>query len=97
MMLRLILALQSVGGADIPADFDLQKVKPSPDANAIVVTARRQSQRIDRSQPPDTEPPLGRAEFGLFGQAKGNVHVESQGFGNGTTSQRVMVGVKIPF
>jgi hypothetical protein len=97
MMLRLILASQSVGAAEIPADFDLQKVKPSPDANAIIVTARRQSQRVDRSEPPDTEPPLGRAEMGLFGKVKGNVHVESQSMGNGTTSQRVMVGVKIPF
>ncbi|MDI1294960.1 MAG: hypothetical protein PSY12_03615 [bacterium] len=43
------------------------------------------------------EPPLGRAEMGLFGKVKGNLHVESQTMGNGTTSQRVMVGVKIPF
>lgn len=98
MMLHLILALQSAGAADIPADFDLRMVKPSPDANAIVVTARRQSQRVDNDpDPSNTEPPLGRAEMGLFGKVKGNVHVESQGMANGTTSQRVMVGVKIPF
>ncbi|WP_246171552.1 hypothetical protein [Sphingobium limneticum] len=98
MMLRLILALQSVGAADIPADFDLNKVKPSPDANAIVVTARRQSQRVDNEPVPlNSEPPLGRAEMGLFGKVKGNVRAESQSFSNGTTSQRVMVGVKIPF
>ncbi|WP_420144627.1 hypothetical protein [Sphingobium sp.] len=98
MMLRLMMALQSVsaGAGDIPADFDLKKVKPAPDANAIVVTGRRQSQRVERA-PLNTEPPLGRAEFGLFGQAKGNVHVESRSFGNGTTSQRLMVGVKVPF
>lgn len=95
-MLRLILALQSVVASDIPPDFNLSKVKPSPDPGAIIVTARRQSQRIERA-PLDTEPPLGRAEIGLFGDAKANLHVESQSFGNGTTSQRVMVGIKIPF
>lgn len=93
-MLRLILALQA--GGTIPPDFDLKNVRPSPEAGSIVVTARRQSQRIERT-PIDTEPPLGRAEIGLLGKVKGNVHVESQGFGNGTTSQRVMVGIKLPF
>jgi hypothetical protein len=97
MMLRLILALQSVGAGDIPPDFDLKKMQPSPDANAIVVTARRSSQRIEREPVGEEEPPLGRAEFGLFGKVKGNVHAESQSFGNGTTSQRVMVGIKLPF
>ncbi|SEQ92487.1 hypothetical protein [Sphingobium sp. YR768] len=97
MMLRLILALQSVGAGDIPPDFDLKKMQPSPDANAIVVTARRSSQRIEREPVGKAEPPLGRAEFGLFGKVKGNVHAESQSFGNGTTSQRVMVGIKLPF
>ena len=43
------------------------------------------------------EAPLGRAETTLFGKVKGNVHVESQGMANGTTSQRVMVGIKLPF
>ncbi len=95
-MLRLILALQSVGATDIPPDFDLKTIRASPDANAIVVTARRQSQRIER-EPISTEPPLGRAEIGLFGKVKGNVQVESQSFGNGTTSKRVMVGIKLPF
>lgn len=95
-MLRLVLTLQSVGATGIPPDFDLKKVQPSPDADTIVVTARKQNHRIDR-EPADTEPPLGRAEIGLFGDAKANLHVESQSLGNGTTSQRVMVKVKIPF
>ncbi len=90
-MLRLILALQGV-----PADFDLRTVRPTAPPDAIVVTARRQSQRIER-EPVGIEPPLGRAEFRLFGNVKGNVHVESQSFGNGTTSKRVMVSVKVPF
>ncbi|GBH29210.1 MAG: hypothetical protein EPO45_11310 [Sphingobium sp.] len=90
-MLRFVLALQAMG--EIPPDFDLKKVQPSVDS--IVVTARRQNQRID-SAPVTEEPPLGRAEMELFGKVKGNVRVESQGMGNGTTSQRVMVGVKIP-
>lgn len=98
MILRLMMALQSIGAGagDIPADFDLKSVKPSPDANAIIVTGRHQSQRVER-EAVSTEPPLGRAETGLFGKVKGNLHVESQSFGNGTTSQRVMVGVKVPF
>lgn len=95
-MLRFLLLLQAVGSGDIPADFDLAKVKPSPDSNAIVVTARRPGQRIER-EPVSNEPPLGRAEIRLFGNVKGNVHVESEGFGNGTVSQRVMVGIKLPF
>lgn len=98
MMLRLLMALQSVGGTDIPPDFDLKKVQPAPDPNAIVVTGRRQSQRVDRDMlATSDEPPLGRAETTLFGRVKGNVHVESQGMANGTTSQRVMVGIKLPF
>jgi hypothetical protein len=96
MMLHLILALQSISGPDIPPDFDLRKVNPSPDANAIVVTARRQSQRIER-EPASDEPPLGRAEIGLFGEAKANLHVENHELGAAGSSQRVMVGVKIPF
>lgn len=91
-MLCLILALQNVGA--IPPDFDLKSVRPSLDT--IVVTARRQSQRIEPT-PVSEEPPLGRAEMGLFGKVKGNLHLESQSMANGTTSQRVMVGVKIPF
>ncbi|MFZ2996091.1 hypothetical protein [Sphingobium sp.] len=94
--LHLILTLQTIGTGEIPADFNLKSVKPSPDSNAIVVTARRPSQRIERT-PIDTEPPLGRAEMGLFGDAKANLHIESQSFSNGTTSQRVMVGIKLPF
>ncbi len=92
-MLRLILALQSVDA--IPPDFDLATVKPAA-PETIVVTARRQSQRIER-EPVSNAPPLGRAEIGLFGNAKADLHVDSQSFGNGTTSKRVMVGVKIPF
>ncbi|MBU0868161.1 MAG: hypothetical protein KJ876_08460, partial [Alphaproteobacteria bacterium] len=69
-MLRFVLALQAMG--EIPPDFDLKKVQPSVDS--IVVTARRQNQRID-SAPVTEEPPLGRAEMELFGKVKGNVRV----------------------
>ncbi len=98
MMLRLILALQTIGAVDattIPSGFDLKKVKPSEDGS-IVVTGRRQSQRIERA-PISEEPPLGRAEIGLLGKARANVHLESQGMGGGATSNRVMVGIKMPF
>jgi len=95
-MLRLIIALQSVGTGEIPPDFDLAKVQPATDPSAIVVTGRRDSQRVER-QPVTDEPPLGRAEFGLLGKAKANIHVESAGMAGGATSQRVMVGIKLPF
>jgi hypothetical protein len=95
-MLRFAMLLQVAGAGEIPPDFDLRTVSPSADPNAIVVTGRRPSQRIERTTD-STEPPLGRAEIGLFGQVKGNVRVESQAFGNGTASQRVMVGIKLPF
>mgnify|MGYP006194897645 CR=1 FL=1 len=48
-MLRLLMALQSVGGTDIPPDFDLQKVQPAPNPNAIVVTGRRRECRFEGS------------------------------------------------
>jgi len=98
-MLRLLMILQTVGavsGNPISSDFDLKDVKTNPEAGSIVVTARKRNQRIER-EPVSTEPPLGRAEMRLFGKVKANVHVESQGMANGTTSQRVMVGTKIPF
>lgn len=95
-MLRLLFALQSAGGVDaIPSTFDL-KNQPPADVSAIIVTGRRRSQRIER-EPLSAEPPLGRAEMGLFSKVKANVHVESAGMAGGATSQRVMVGVKIPF
>ena len=97
-MLRLLMALQSVGGTDIPPDFDLQKVQPAPNPNAIVVTGRRRDERVEREVAATSEePPLDRAKTTLFGKVKGNVHVESQTMANDTTSQRVMVGIKLPF
>jgi hypothetical protein len=108
MMVRLLMTLQSAAaGATpvIPIDYDLRKTPASTDKGktpastdkgGIVVTGRRLSQRIER-EPQSTEPPLGRAEVGLFGKVKGNIHVESQSFGNGTTSTRAMVTLKVPF
>lgn len=95
-MMHFAMLLQVAGAGDIPPDFDLRTVRPSADPTAIVVTGRRPSQRIERT-PESTEPPLGRAEIGLFGKVKGSLHVESEAFGNGTVSQRVMVGIKLPF
>jgi hypothetical protein len=99
MMVRLLMSLQGAAAAAapiVPLDYDLRKTPPSADAGGIVVTGRRLSQRVER-EPLSTEPPLGRAEMGLFGKVKGNVHVESQSFGNGTTSTRAMVTLKVPF
>lgn len=100
MMVRLLMALQGAAAAQTPIapiDYDLRRAPSVKETGAIVVTARRRSQRIDPAPPPDTEPPLGRAEMGLFGKVRANVHVASESFGNGTTSQRVMVGIKLPF
>jgi hypothetical protein len=99
MMVRLLMALQSASGATtpiLPIDYDLRKAPAATDKGAIVVTGRRASQRIER-EPVSTEPPLGRAEMGLFGKVKGNVHVESQSFGNGSSANRAMVTIKVPF
>ncbi|WP_066516649.1 hypothetical protein [Sphingobium cloacae] len=98
MVFHLILALQGTGSVDAPAippDFDLQHVKASEDS-AIIVTGRRTSQRIERA-PVSEEPPLGRAEVGLFGKARADVHVESHSLAGGAISNRVMVGIKMPF
>ncbi len=96
-MVRLLIALQSAAVVPIaPIDFDLRKAPPT-DSGAIVVTGRRLSQRVER-QPEETgEPPIGRAEIGLFGKVRANVHAESESFSNGSTSQRVMIGIKMPF
>ncbi|WP_336968889.1 hypothetical protein [Sphingobium aromaticiconvertens] len=99
MMVRLLISLQSAAAAAvpiIPIDYDLRKTAASTDTGGIIVTGRRLSQRVER-EPLSTEPPLGRAEIGLFGQVKGNIHVESASFGNGTTSNRAMVTFKVPF
>ncbi|MDX3899620.1 MAG: hypothetical protein QHC40_03770 [Sphingobium sp.] len=96
-MVRLLIALQSAAAVPIaPIDFDLKKAPP-PDNGAIVVTGRRLSQRVEREPEETGEPPLGRAEIGLFGKVRANVHVESQSFPNGSTSPRVMTGIKMPF
>lgn len=99
MMVRLLMSLQSAAAAAapiVPIDYDLRKAPVSTDMDGIVVTGRRPGQRIER-EAQSSEPPLGRAEVGLFGKVKGNIHVESQSFGNGTTSTRAMVTVKVPF
>ena len=85
-----------VAAAAFAAPLSAAAIQTAETTEDIVVTARRPSQRIER-EPVSNEPPLGRAEMGLFGKVKGNLHVESEGFGNGTVSQRVMVGIKLPF
>jgi hypothetical protein len=93
-MMRWAMLLQVIGTA--PPDFDLRSVRSSADHDAIVVTGRRPIQRIERDPAP-TEPPMGRAEIPLFGKVRGDVRLESGALAGGATSQRVMVGVKLPF
>lgn len=96
MVLQTVGAVGAVASDPVASDFDLKKVEATSEAASIVVTARRRNQRIER-EPVSEEPPLGRAEMGLFGKVKANVHLDSEGMAGGATSQRGMVGVKIPF
>jgi hypothetical protein len=88
-------------------DFDLATYKAGPDAGGctpgdgsdIVVCGPRRTNgtypyermaRIFESGPLD-------AETGLTGTLRGRAYVESVGLPSGFTSNRIMVGIKLPF
>lgn len=83
--------------------FDLRKYKANDGCGAggggITVCGRRDPDRY-RHKELDGEKfeqsPL-LAETGLFGNVRGDVHVEQQAMPDGTTSQRVMIRLKTPF
>ncbi len=89
----------------IMSQFDLRRITPAPakactgSADEIVVCARHDVGR-DRVHALDdarfTERPV-RAEVGLAGSLSGAVRVDSQVIGAGQVSQRVLVGIKMPF
>ena len=75
------------------------------EADGVVLRVKRLHERLSRKVAASgasrhlgeqLKRPLGRAEIAI-GNAKADLQVSSQSFGNGTTSQRVMVGIKIPF
>lgn len=89
----------------IPSTFDLRRVTPAAGqpcrgrSNEIVVCGRTDPSRDRVPALDDTKfaaKPI-RAEIGLIGAAKGVVRTEQQEIAPGQVSQRVLVGVKLPF
>lgn len=85
-----------------PIAFDLARLKPRTDDCAagtgtdIVVCARRRAPSDRIAGGADAPDGMKRAEFGLFGQARGSLHGERADVG-GFPSNRMMVTIKIPF
>jgi len=72
----------------------------SADPNAIVVCGSRDATdkyRYSNAPSRYDENGVPRAEIGLGGDMKGNVHVEQKGLPGGTVSKRIMVTVTKPF
>jgi hypothetical protein len=70
------------------------------DPNAIVVCGSRDTEEKYRYRNEPSrydENGIPRAEIGLGGDVKGNVHVEQRGMPGGTISKRIMVTVTKPF
>ena len=101
-MIALLLIFQveafDAGRALENIPFDLGRVKSSVDhQGAIIVTGRRADHRLDNANPRPVEPLFPRAEMGLFGEVRASVDTEQVDMGQGVTSKRAMVRVKIPF
>ena len=112
MALSLVLALQAAAQAPLPIDFDLSRMRPAgfelgrlPGSCArgageeIVVCASRPSgeaypyvemERLFRARPI-------RAEMGLGGNMTGRAYLEQVPGDRGAVSNRVMVGIRLPF
>ncbi len=107
MPLILLLGLQVAIAAPVPTDFDLAKYRPSPSCESVspydvVVCGRRHADR-NRLYPIE-----GDYETGPFmaqtniGNMKAGIAGERKDFSqdsahNGMVSNRIMVGLKIPF
>jgi hypothetical protein len=100
-MIAMMLALQEASAslpreAILAIDFDLARPpKPSPSPGDIVVTARRQSQRLP-PLPDLREDLLPKAETKLFG-GKAAIVTEAHGLPGGVTSNRIMLRWKMKF
>lgn len=99
VLLLILQVAASEGGEPLKnVDFDLAKVEASAHSqDTIVVTGRTRNHRLRRDTPRANEPPIPRAELGLFGKVRGGVESEQTTFANGTTSKRAMVKIKVPF
>jgi hypothetical protein len=111
--LALLLALNAAAApADPPAllelDFDLARLSPPQlglpgrcnraDPSAIVVCARRGGGQYPLEEMAHIFAPRRLiAETRLIGNLVGDVHVESGGLDRGAASNRIMVGVRLPF
>jgi hypothetical protein len=109
MALLLLLALQAAAPALTAVDFDLARLR-APDARPsqgagedegaqVVVIGRRpppNAYRLPELAGPWAERPV-RAEISLGGGAVARAYVESVEFPGGQVSQRVMVGIRLPF
>lgn len=80
-----------------PIDFDLGKVAPAPARDEIVVTARRDDQRVRPLTRFKQDEALPRAETGIIGDLRGGVALDKQGLPGGVVSNRVMMKLKLPF
>ena len=80
-----------------PIDFDLGKVRPAPARDEIVVTARRDDQRIRPLTQFKQDEALPRAETGLVGNLRGGVGLDKKVLPGGVVSNRVMMNLKLPF
>lgn len=72
----------------------------SADPNAIVICGSRKAKEKYRYRNEASrydENGVPRAEIGLGGDVKGNVHIEQQGLPGGTVSKRIMVTITKPF
>jgi hypothetical protein len=80
-----------------PIDFDLQNVAPASAANEIVVTARRNDQRLEPLTAFAAAPAIPRAETGLIGNLRAGIAAEQHQLPGGVVSNRLMVKLKLPF
>ena len=112
MPLTLLLAFQAAAQAAPPLDFDLSRVRPLDfdlrefrgsycppgEDGAIVVCGRRLKEgypleRMEREFA--VRPPV--AEVGLGGNVRGRAFVEQAEMPNGEVSNRIMLGIRLPF
>jgi hypothetical protein len=94
-----ILLLQALGVA--PLSFDLAKLKAPDDCSApgsgqIIVCGRQRSGSGRVEITPARDDAMPRAETGLFGSVRGNLHNEQSSVG-GFVSNRIMATMTVPF
>lgn len=99
MSLALMLIVQASAATAAPGDLRLAQPRACiGSGDEIVVCGRRSEDEQFRLRPlpPSFEPAPLRATMGL-GSGTLGVEGEQQSFANGSTSQRVMLKLKLPF